>query len=168
MFRKESAMEMLPKTCQAFCSGQNISTYWGRVMHVCIGNLGRHWFRLWLVSCMAQSHYLNQCWNIVNWTLGNKFQWNFNLTSNIVIQENAFEYGVCKIVALLSEASMCWLLVVGIDILLYFIPGELTSSMYIYSKLEDILRSSNIPFCATEVLSLILPIYGVLLTRWFI
>ena len=25
---------------------------------------------------MAPSHYLNQCWNIVNWTLGNKLQWN--------------------------------------------------------------------------------------------
>ena len=23
----------------------------------------------------APSHYLNQCWNIVNWTLGNKLQW---------------------------------------------------------------------------------------------
>ena len=23
------------------------------------------------------SHYLNQCWNIVNWALGNKLQWHF-------------------------------------------------------------------------------------------
>ena len=47
------------------------------------------------------SHYLNQCWNIVNWTLGNKLQWNFNQNSNIFIQENAFENGVCEM------ASIC-------------------------------------------------------------
>ena len=29
----------------------------------------------WIIS---PSHYLNQCWNIVNWTLENKFQWNLN------------------------------------------------------------------------------------------
>ena len=35
-----------------------------------------HRFRQWLVAWTAPSHYLNQCWNIVNWTLGNKFRWN--------------------------------------------------------------------------------------------
>ena len=30
-----------------------------------------------------QSHYLNQCWNIVNWTLRNKLKWDFNWNSNI-------------------------------------------------------------------------------------
>ena len=30
-----------------------------------------HWFRQWLVAWSAPSHYLNQCWNIVNWTLRN-------------------------------------------------------------------------------------------------
>ena len=33
--------------------------------HICIGDPG------WT----APSHYLNQCWNIVNWTLMNKLQW---------------------------------------------------------------------------------------------
>ena len=50
---------------------------------------------------MAPSHYLNQCWNIVNWTLGNKLQWNLNQNPNIFIQENAFENGVCEM------ASIC-------------------------------------------------------------
>ena len=50
---------------------------------------------------MAPSHYLNQCWNVVNWTLGNKLQWNFNRNSNIFIQENAFENVVCEM------ASIC-------------------------------------------------------------
>ena len=44
----------------------------------------------------APSHYLNQCWNIVNWTLRNKLQWKFNRNSNIFIQENALEIVVCE------------------------------------------------------------------------
>ena len=50
-----------------------------------------HWFRKWLVAWLAPSHYLNQCWNIINWTLGNKLQWNLNRKLNMFIQENAFE-----------------------------------------------------------------------------
>ena len=34
-----------------------------------------HWFRWWLATWPAPSHYLNQCWIIVNWTLGHKLQW---------------------------------------------------------------------------------------------
>ena len=40
-------------------------THWGRVMHICVGkqtNIG---------AVQATSHYLNQCWNIVN--LGTHF-----------------------------------------------------------------------------------------------
>ena len=44
----------------------------------------------------APSHYLNQCWIIVNWTPGNKFQWNLNRNYIIFIQENAFENVVCQ------------------------------------------------------------------------
>ena len=49
------------------------------------------------------SHYLNQCWNIVNSTLRNKLQWNFNRNSNIFIQENAFESVVCETAVILSR-----------------------------------------------------------------
>ena len=31
---------------------------------------------LWLVTSAEHSHYLNQCQFIVNWILGNTFQWN--------------------------------------------------------------------------------------------
>ena len=51
----------------------------------------------------APSHYLNQCWIIVNWTLRNKLLWNSNRNSNIFIQENAFESDVCETVAILSR-----------------------------------------------------------------
>ena len=46
------------------------------VPHICVNELGRHWFRQWLVACLAPSHCLNQYCRIVNWTLGNKLQWN--------------------------------------------------------------------------------------------
>ena len=58
------------------------------------------WFRRWLVAWSAPSHYLNQCWNIVNW---NKLQWNHNRNSYIFIQENAFENVVRKLAAILSR-----------------------------------------------------------------
>ena len=62
-----------------------------------------HWFRWWLVAWTAPSHYLNQCWNIINWTLGNKLQWNFNQNSYIFIHENALKTVVWKKAAILSR-----------------------------------------------------------------
>ena len=40
---------------------------------------------------------------IFNWTLRNKFQWNFNQNSYIFIQENAFVNVVCETAAILSR-----------------------------------------------------------------
>ena len=51
----------------------------------------------------ATSHYLNQCWNIVNWILRNKLQWYFNRNSDIFIQENALENVVCEMASILSR-----------------------------------------------------------------
>ena len=48
-------------------------THRGRVTHICVHKLCHHCFRQWLVACLAPSHSLNQCWNIVNGTLRNKF-----------------------------------------------------------------------------------------------
>ena len=49
------------------------------------------------------SYYMTRCWNIVNYTFGNKFQWNFNQNLNSFIQENAFDNVICKIAAILSQ-----------------------------------------------------------------
>ena len=46
--------------------------------HICISEVGHHWFRQWLVACSAPSHCLNQCWLIINWALRNKLHWNSN------------------------------------------------------------------------------------------
>ena len=43
------------------------------------------------------------CWIIINWTLRNKLQWNFNRNSYIFIQENVFENVVCKMPSISSR-----------------------------------------------------------------
>ena len=47
--------------------------------------------------------YLNQCWNIVNWTLMNKLRWKFDENSNVFIQENALENVGCEMASILSR-----------------------------------------------------------------
>ena len=71
--------------------------------YVCISKLtDHHWFRQWFVTWPVPSHYLNQCWNIVNYTRKNKLQWNFNRNQYIFVQENAFENAEWKMAAILS------------------------------------------------------------------
>ena len=81
----------------------NLLTYWGRVTHACVIELGHHCFRQWLVAFSAPSHYLNQYWLIVNWTTRNKIRWNFNRNSKSFFEEHAFEYVVCKMSAIFSR-----------------------------------------------------------------
>ena len=76
-------------------------THWGRVAHLWVSILTIIGSDNGLLPGWT-SHYLNQCWNIVNWSLRNKLQWNFNRNSYISIQENAFESVVCEMVAILS------------------------------------------------------------------
>ena len=64
--------------------------------HICVNNLTIIGSDNGLSPGRAPSHCLNYCWNIVNWTLKNEFQWNCNQNSNIFIQENAFEHVVWK------------------------------------------------------------------------
>ena len=73
--------------------------------HICVNESGQHWFRQWLVAYLAPSHYLNQCWNIANWTLRNKIHWNLNRNSYIFIQENASENIVCEMASVLSRGD---------------------------------------------------------------
>ena len=62
-----------------------------------------HLFRWWFGVWPAPSHYLNQCWNIINWTHGNKLQWNLNRNLYIFIHENAFETVIRKLAPILSR-----------------------------------------------------------------
>ena len=58
----------------------------------------------WIMACRpAPSHYLNQCWNIVNSNLRNKVKWNPKQNSCIFIQESTFENVVCEMASILSR-----------------------------------------------------------------
>ena len=61
------------------------------VPHKCVSGLGQHWFRQWLVANSMPSHYLNQCWAIINWTLREKLQWNFNWNTKLCIHDDVFQ-----------------------------------------------------------------------------
>ena len=71
--------------------------------HICVSELGQHWFRQWLVAYSVPSHYLNQCWIIVNWTLRNKLQWNFNQNTKLFIHGNASENIICEMAAIINK-----------------------------------------------------------------
>ena len=75
-------------------------TYWSHNWHFL---RGIHQPRLFFLAWSAPSHYLNPCWNTVNWTLRNKLQWNFDRNHNIFIQENAFESAVCETASILPR-----------------------------------------------------------------
>ena len=45
-------------------------------------------------------YYMNQCWLIINWTLRNKHQWNWNPDENIFCQQNSFK-NICEMAAIL-------------------------------------------------------------------
>ena len=55
------------------------------------------------VACSVPSHYLNQCWNIVNSNLRNKFQWNLKWSSYIFFQELALENVFCEMGEILPQ-----------------------------------------------------------------
>ena len=80
-----------------------ILTHLPLVSRIWVSESGQHWFRKWLVAYSAPRHYLNQCWVIVNWTLRNKRQWNFNQNEKKFIHENAPENIVCEMAAILSR-----------------------------------------------------------------
>ena len=75
--------------------------------HICVGNLtiigsddGL------IVAWPGPSYCLNQCWNVVNWTIWNKIQWNLNRNSYIFNKEDAFENVVRKL-ATISSRPQC-------------------------------------------------------------
>ena len=71
---------------------------WGR--HWCASEIGHHLFRSRFVASSASSHYLTQCWHIVNRAVSPKYQWKLKQYAIIFIG-NAFVSVVCKISAIL-------------------------------------------------------------------
>ena len=76
-----------------------VLTHWWRVTNICVSNLpiiGLNNGLSWV------GHNQTQCRNVINWTLGNKLHYDFNLISSIFSQENAFESTICKKAPILS------------------------------------------------------------------
>ena len=71
-------------------------THWRRVTHYTSVKSG----------IIGTDNHLNQCCLIVNFTLRNKLEWNFNQNSSIFIQENTFENVVCEMAAILSRGRL--------------------------------------------------------------
>ena len=69
---------------------------WGRVTHICVLELGHHWFIYWLVACSAPSHYLNQWSFLVNWTLWTKFSGIFTETKTFSLAKLHLKYRLPK------------------------------------------------------------------------
>ena len=51
------------------------------------------------------SHYPNQYWVIVNWTVRNKHQWHLNQNTKLWFHENVSENTVCEMAAILSRGG---------------------------------------------------------------
>ena len=76
-----------------------LSTHWSRVTHICVSKLTIIGSDNGL-SPGRRSHYLNQCCDIVKWTLRNKLLLNLSRKSYVFFQENPYENGARKMVAI--------------------------------------------------------------------
>ena len=81
----------------------SLLTHWGRVTHICVINLTIIGSDSGFFAWTPPSHYLNRCWNIVNWTFRNKIQWKLNQNSYIFIKENSFKDVICEMACILSR-----------------------------------------------------------------
>ena len=66
-----------PGEMYSFRSKYSILTHWGRVKHICVGNLTTIVSDHGLSPWSAPRHHLNQCWNIANWTLRDQIKLNY-------------------------------------------------------------------------------------------
>ena len=86
---------------QTASNAENVSIWWRH--HVCVSDLGQHYFRYWLFP--YSGNYLDQCWSVVDTNLRNKFKWNIKRNSYTSIEENTFENVVCEMATILSRSQ---------------------------------------------------------------
>ena len=58
--------------------------------------LGHHWFKKWLVACLATSHCPYQRWINNNWARRNRFKWHFNWNTTILYRKIHFKLLLAK------------------------------------------------------------------------
>ena len=82
----------------------------------CVSKFRHHWFICCLVAHPVKPHHQNQCWLIVNWTIGNEYHWNLNQNRMTFVQENNFEYIVWEPAVILSRPK-CVYCIIFYDVL---------------------------------------------------
>ena len=82
-----------------------VLTHWSRVMHICISKLTIIDSDNGLLPGRCQAIIWNQWWNVVNFNLRNKFQWNLKWNSHIFIHKNAFENALCEMAIILPRTQ---------------------------------------------------------------
>ena len=106
--------------------------------HICVSELVEHWFREWLLSYSAPSHYLNLCWVIFNWTFRNKLRWNFDIKTKLFINKKESENIVCEKVGILSSGR--W-----VKISLKFVSTGLNNNMPIFNEIRAWCQADDKP-----------------------
>ena len=116
------------------------------------------YMRLWIGSALDQKmvcRLLNQCWVIVSWAFRNRFQWNFNQKTKLIIHDNAFENIVCEMTAILYRGrwvnSFYWKIMwveIKISIIMRETPSRLHILMFTFA-----INEMTIDFDATPTLS---------------
>ena len=95
--------------CALFCYGYivldpwDLLTHWGRVTHICVSNLTIIGSDNGLSPGRRQAIIWTNTGILLIGPLRTNFNEDFNLNSNIFIQENTFESVVCEMAAILSR-----------------------------------------------------------------
>ena len=86
----------------------NVLTHLPQVLHICVSESGQHWSRWWFVAYSAPSLYLNQYRVIVNWTLRNNLQRNFNQNTKLSFTKMHLKISSAKLQPFCSEEVSVW------------------------------------------------------------
>ena len=84
------------------CTAQLRIIHRGRVMHTCVSKLAVIDSDNGLCCFLVPISYLNQCSLSIHLIIGENFQWKLNKNAAISMRENALEYIIWKLVAILS------------------------------------------------------------------
>ena len=80
-----------------------------QILQIHVNDLGTHWLRQSLVACSAPSHYLNQFWYIINWTIRDTFQWKFNQCTKTLIKKMHLKMALAKFPPFCLRDNGLWL-----------------------------------------------------------
>ena len=128
-----------------------LSTHLPLVPHICVNELGQHWFRYWLVTYLVPSHYLNQCYLIVSWTLSNLLSTHLPLVPHICVNElgqHWFRYWLVTYLMPSHYLNQCYLIVSWtLRNKLQWYSNQNTE-IFVHKNASDNTSAKRRPFCA--------------------